>query len=372
VTSHTNDIWPYPSTSSTSQAPSAGQHANRRSLFASIKAAPLRAGASTRQCLSPTRWRSTGRIPGARCPRLRPGAFLRLTGSGSRAGGGGWCGPLSTDSTPATASTAGIRSSAMVPESVPRIGCQRLLLVEPGGAPPRERCGPDRPGHAPPLRVGEAGDRRQGTEPFPRGSGDGGSDGMFARVLQRAGEPQDFVLVLTLGGHHVDETCVGKALRCSRLRTGNPQTAVTCVITLRVLPWPIACLARRPLSGPGVAREWPQWPASGRKGGERSGKGRAGPYRKTALTCGNGKPEAGSGRSRTILKGLIIRRPWVRVPPAPPSAAGAEAFSPATLSCCALASGGLAVVFGGPWCSRGQVRGHGLSDMRLFGLSGEA
>ncbi|MER5465396.1 hypothetical protein ABT010_32850 [Streptomyces sp. NPDC002668] len=68
------------------------------------------------------------------------------------------------------------------------------MTVEPGGAPRADGAALDRPGPAPPLRVGRAGHWRQSIEQFPRGGGDGGEK-MLARVLQGAGEPQDFVLL---------------------------------------------------------------------------------------------------------------------------------------------------------------------------------
>lgn len=90
----------------------------------------------------------------------------------------------------------------MLTSGIRRMGCAGFSsragddeVVEPGGAPRADGAALDRPGPAPPLRVGRAGHWRQSVEPFPRDGGDGSSEGMLARVLQGAGEPQGFVLL---------------------------------------------------------------------------------------------------------------------------------------------------------------------------------
>jgi len=112
--------------------------------------------------------------------------------------------------------------------------------------------------------------------------------------------------------------CAAKELRCAQdqvdrlsLRRPAPSRTGRCRSHLTACSW----VRHRDLPGTRTVPRGPQGAGRGRKNQEGLG---AQTYGSTALTCGNRKCGAGSGRSRTILKGLIIRRPWVRVPPAPP------------------------------------------------------
>ncbi|GHI01786.1 hypothetical protein Scel_84310 [Streptomyces cellostaticus] len=93
---------------------------------------------------------------------------------------------------------------------------------------------------------------------------------------------------------------MGKGIRCGRVGVTSPSW---CYVPVR----PVASSNQG-----GVGTQ------SGHKDRNRLTKTKGCRHAPPLLTCKNVMNERGQARAAKILKGLIIRRPWVRVPPAPP------------------------------------------------------
>ncbi|MFE1923341.1 ATP-binding cassette domain-containing protein [Streptomyces asoensis] len=99
----------------------------------------------------------------------------------------------------------------------------------------------------------------------------------------------------------------GKEIRCGRGRVISPSWRYV----------PIRPVASHNQGGVGTQ--------SGHKDRNRLAKAKGCRHDPPLLTCKNVMNERGRARAAKILKGLIIRRPWVRVPPAPPLSPGRPA-----------------------------------------------
>lgn len=77
-------------------------------------------------------------------------------------------------------------------------------------------------------------------------------------------------------------------------------------------------LRERPLGWPGLSIRGAFWTEVGHKNRKRPTRAEKERGAKHRLNWENGQGEQESTKVAKILKGLIIRRLWVRVPPAPP------------------------------------------------------